>query len=144
MKAGDWVTTFERKYDQLAGKYTEADVHVQRIEKRTAKTVKVPRYYAQFKASAAGEWSAKTEYYGGYRYLRPSTPEEIAQGEAIEREAAEKAQQRKDAANAIRRKLPGLDWSAIDDATVERIEAMVQNPANHVKPVQMIIGKGKR
>lgn len=32
------------------------------------------------------------------------------------------------------------DWVT----TFERIEAMIQNPANHVKPVQMIIGKGKR
>ena len=143
MKAGDWVTTFDRQYDQLAGKYYEADLSVQRIEKRTAKQVKVPRYFAQFKESAAGVWSAKTGYYE-WRYLRPSTPEEIQQGEALEREVAAKAQARRDAANAIRLSLPGLDWGDIDDATVERIQEMVQDPANRVKPVQLTIGKGKR
>lgn len=144
MQAGDWVTTFERKYDQLAGKYTEADVHVQRIEKRTAKQIKVPRYYAPFKEVSAGEWYAKTEYYGGHRYLRPATPEEVAQGEALEREASEKAQQLHDAANAIRLKLPGLDWSVIHDATVLRINEIVHDPRNRIQPVQLRLGKGKQ
>lgn len=142
MQAGDWVTTFERKYNQLAGKYVEDDLLTERIKKRTAKIVKVPRYHTPFKETASGSWEAKTGYCE-WRYLRPSTPEEIAQGEVLERDAAEKAQQRKDAAKAIRLKLPGVDWSAINDATVERIQEMVNDERNRIQLVQLKLRKGK-
>lgn len=138
MKAGDWVT-IEGKRISEDRRRTESYVRTRRVAKVTpAGWIVVTGCSHPFKPHGA-EYRDK-----GWELLRPSTPEEIEQGEALEREAAEKAQARRDAANAIRLTLPGLEWSAIDDATVERIQEMVLNPANRVKPVQMEIGKGKR
>ena len=139
MQVGDWVT--------IEGKRLSDDrrsnvpyIRIRRIARVTPTGwIVVSGCSYPFRSHSLNGWRDKE-----WDHLRPSTPEEIAQGETLEREAAEKAQARRDAANAIRLKLPGLDWALIDDATVERINEMVQNPANRIQPVQLKLGKGKR
>lgn len=139
MQAGDWVT-IEGKRLSNDRRSNVPYIRIRRIARVTPTGwIMVSGCSYPFKSHSLNGWRDKD-----WDRLRPSTLEEIAQGEALERELAAQAQARRDDANAIRLKLSGLDWNAIDDATVERIVAMVQDQRNRIQPVQLKFGKGKR
>lgn len=130
MKAGDWVTIEGRKYS-LGQRRLESYSSVRRIARVTPTGwIVVAGYSNPFKPNGA-EYRDKEG-----QLLRPSTPEEIAQGEALEREAAEKAQARRDAANTMRVTLASLRWAVIDDGTIEQIYKMINDPRNRIQPVK--------
>lgn len=138
MRIGDWVTIEGRKYS-LGQRRLESYSSVRRIARVTPTGWIVADGYSNpFKPNGA-EYRDKEG-----QSLRPSTLEEIAQAEALEREAAEKAQQRKDAANVMRVTLSSLRWAVIDDDTIEQIYKLISDPHNRVEPMQLKLGKGKR
>lgn len=138
MKAGDWVT-IEGKRLSNDRRSNVPYIRIRRITRVTPTGWIVAVGCTDPFKPHGSEYRDKD-----WDRLRLSTPEEIAQGEALERELAAQAQARQDAANVMRVTLSSLRWAVIDDDTIERIYAMINDPRNRVEPMRFKLGKGKK